>query len=132
MIARFHKTRKRGSWQNTLFSLVLGMMALGLIGFLAISNWKIAANRRAIERQTADLTNQIRELEDRRGTLEAGLDAARQNDFQEEKIRDQGYKKPGEEVIAVLQSKSQEEQQAQEQTDSFWSKIWQTISGGKD
>lgn len=99
-----------------------------MIGFLAVSNWKIAANRRAQEAQINELKIQIQVLEERKEALKAGLDASLQNDFQEEKIREQGYKKPGEEVIAVLQDGAAGSAQSdQAASDGLWTTIWKKI-----
>lgn len=76
-----------------------------------------------------ELHEQIQILEERRKVLQAGLNAAQGDDFQEEKLRDQGYKKPGEEVIAVLQNESAGATNQNEASGggSFWSQLWQKL-----
>ena len=70
-------------------------------------------------------------LQERQETLKAGLSAAQGESFQEEKLRDQGYKKPGEEVIAVLQDNSSSATKQDVSGDNFWLNLWQKIKGVK-
>ena len=90
------------------------------------------------DRQIADgevkkLENQIQVLKERQQMLKAGLSAARGEDFQEEKMREQGYKKPGEEVIAVLPDLqgNATKQSGTASSDNFWLNLWQKIKGTK-
>lgn len=76
---------------------------------------------------------QVQILQERRETLKAGLKAAAGESFQEEKMREQGYKKPGEEVIAILRDKSID---ATNQTEgvsegNFWTNLWSKIKNIK-
>jgi cell division protein FtsB len=78
------------------------------------------------------LKEQIQILDERRDTLTAGLNATQGEDFEEEKMRDQGYKKPGEQVIAVLQDKaSNATNQDVAGGSNFWSNLWAKIKGEK-
>jgi hypothetical protein len=61
--------------------------------------------------------------------LKAGLNAAQGESFQEERLREQGYKKPGEEVIAVLRdaTSSDTTQTGAPAGDNFWLDLWSKI-----
>ena len=104
---------------------------MGVVAFLGVSNWHMYRDRQKIQAEINALQEQIQISEERREVLEAGLSAVQGEDFQEEKMRDQGYKKPGEEVIAVLQDKAADATKQSESgnNDSFWYQLWQKIRG---
>ncbi len=103
MAVKIPKIKKRKSWHAKFGDFILALAALAIIAFLAASNWRIWHNRQDLDAEIKDLRQQAMILEERRQALEAGLSAAQGESFQEERLREQGYKKPGEEVIAVLQ-----------------------------
>jgi len=133
MAIKIPRIKKKNSWQAKLARLVLGLALLAIVAFLAVSNWRIYNNRRALDDQVAKLREQVQVLEERRATLKAGLNAAQGESFQEEKMREQGYKKPGEEVIAVLQdaSSSATKQSEPVSGDRFWTDLWEKIKNIK-
>jgi cell division protein FtsB len=127
MVAIFKKTKKRTSWQTVLMSVMLGILFLGLMGFLLVSNWKINKKRQELNQEIRQLEKQTEILRERKKTLEAGLSQSQAEGFQEEKIRDQGYKKPGEEVIAILRDQAPAGQKQEEEPKGFWLDLWQKI-----
>lgn len=99
-----------------------------LIVFLVISNIKINKKRQEMNKEVDQLKQQVEILQERKDSLEAGLSQSQEEDFQEERLREQGYKKPGEEVIAVLQNSAlSQKQQQEEKKKSFWLNLWQKI-----
>ena len=132
MAARFRKIKKRVSIQTIFVSLVLSALALGLIAFLAISNWKINEKRKDLNAEIDAAKTQVEILQEREDFLKAGLNETEKQDFQEEKIRDQGYKKSGEEVIAVLQdNKPVQETPTQQKEPDFWLGLWDKVKNIK-
>lgn len=131
MAVKIPRTKKKKALKSRLVLVFGGMAALGVIGFLAVSNWRIYRDRQAIQAEIGELHEQIQIMEERRKVLQAGLTAAQGQDFQEEKMRDQGYKKPGEEVIAVLQDEASgaTKQNVAGSNDTFWSQLWAKIRG---
>lgn len=128
MAIRIPKMKKKNSWRGKLARLALGLAALAIIAFLGLSNWRIYKNRAEMNVKIEKLQEQIQILEERRATLKAGLDAAAGESFQEEKMREQGYKKPGEEVIAVLQdAPGGATKQSEAIADNFWVDLWSKI-----
>jgi len=128
MAVKIPRTRKKISWKSRLAWAATGTAILAVIAFLAVSNWRIYKNRQAMADEIGKLQEQIQILEERRETLKAGLSASQGEDFQEEKMREQGYKKPGEEVIAVLQDKaSNATNQDGSGSGSFWTDLWEKI-----
>lgn len=126
---RIPKIKKKNSWQAKLARLGLALAALAIIAFLALSNLRIYSDRQETAKQVQELQKQIQILEERRETLKAGLNAAQGESFQEERMREQGYKKPGEEVIAVLQDGAGDATTQSEAAlgGGFWTDLWTKI-----
>ncbi|MCU0653365.1 MAG: septum formation initiator family protein [Candidatus Pacebacteria bacterium] len=132
MAIKIPRLKKKNTWRSKLVSAALGLAALAIIAFLAVCNWRIYNNRHEMEAQIEKLQEQVQVLEERRATLQAGLNAAQGDSFQEEKMREQGYKRPGEEVIAVLQdSQANATKQEGQNGDNFWLNLWENIKGLK-
>ena len=134
MAVKIPKIKKRKSWRAKFGDFILALAALAIIAFLAASNWRIWHNRQDLDAEIKDLRQQAMILEERRQALEAGLSAAQGESFQEERMREQGYKKPGEEVIAVLQdgqTSATNQEDSISGTDSFWADLWKKIKGIK-
>ena len=131
MAVKIPRAKKKKTLKSRLVLVFGGMAALGVVVFLAVSNWRIYQDRRVIQANIEELHEQIQIMEERRTVLQAGLAATQGEDFQEEKMRDQGYKKPGEEVIAVLQDESSNATNQSEAGagDSFWTQLWKKLRG---
>ena len=131
MAIKIPRTKKKNSWKAKLASAAIGLLALAIMAFLADSNWRIYKNRRDMTDEIKKAQEELQILQERQETLKAGLSAAQGESFQEEKLRDQGYKKPGEEVIAVLQDNSSSATKQDVSGDNFWLNLWQKIKGVK-
>ena len=132
MAVKIPRVKKKRSLKSKLVAAAAGAAALGAVAFLGFSNWRIYSDRQKMQAQVDTLLEQIQILEERRQVLQAGLNAAQGEDFQEEKMRDQGYKKPGEEVIAVLQDKPADAAgQDAVESGGFWQDLWEKISNIK-
>jgi len=70
-----------------------------------------------------DLQKELQALEDRNAKLKAGISEAGTETFWEEKIREQGYKKPGEEAIVVLPPEENQATTSVPPEKNFWEKI---------
>ena len=127
MVARFPKNKKRGAWQQVAVTVLLGIPVLALIAFLGVSDLRIYKNRGDADARVMKLKQQIQTLQDQSAALKDGLDQANQDNFQESKLRDQGYKKPGEEVWAVVGKNDQTKEGAAANTGNFWTDIWNKI-----
>lgn len=127
MVASFRKNKKRGVWQQLALTVLLGIPVCALAAFLAASDWRIYKNRSDADAQVLKLKQQIETLQEQGAALRDGLDQATQDNFREEKLRDQGYKKPGEEVWAVVGKKDETKDAAAAKTNSFWSNLWNKI-----
>lgn len=133
MAVKIPRIKKKKSFKSRVAWFFFAAGIFCAIIFLAVSNWRIYGNRKEVAADIEKLQEQIQILEERRQTLEAGLNAARGESFQEEKMREQGYKKPGEEVIAVLQDKapSATKQDGTGVSGNFWLDLIEKIKGIK-
>lgn len=104
---------------SIVFYLILGVVAIGLISFLVISNWRVNQKREELKTRAEELQKEIQFLEERKKHLEAGVIEVSQEEYLEEKIREQGYEKPGEQAI-VIKKEQEEEEKKPENEPGFW------------
>lgn len=72
-----------------------------------------------------ELQQDIRLLEEEKEKFESGLLQTEDAAYWEGKIREQGYKKPGEEAVVVLPPEEAEEKEMEAK--SFWQRIKETL-----
>ncbi len=130
MIAKNKKTKKDSNFQTIFFSLLIGIFLLGSVGFLIISNFKINQKRGELTNKIESLKKEVQALEKNR-QLQAGISQTESESYWEEKAREQGYKKPGEEAVVVLPPE-EKSQSSNEKEKSFFEKILEKIGFGRD
>ena len=127
MVAKNKKFKKKSSAQSVFFYVLLGLLALIIIGFLAVSNVKISNKRKEMLAQISYLENEIKTLSEKKEKLEAGISEQGTEDFMEKEAREKlGLKKSGEEVVVVMPSETNQDEKTQEQK-SFWQKLLETL-----
>lgn len=72
--------------------------------------------------QAEELQKEIDELAKRNEELKNGISQTGKDEYWEEKLYEQGYKKPGEEVVVVLPPK-EGEKGGEAEKKSFWQKF---------
>lgn len=103
MITKFQKIKKRGGYTVLLGKVGLVCLVLIIIGFLAISNFRINQKRRAVNFRAENLKKEIQILELKNQELKAGIFQTITEDFLEREARERFHlKKPGEEVVVIL------------------------------
>jgi len=111
-----------------LASIFIGILTLGLIGFLVVSNWRINERKSELMSRIESLKEEIQTLEEEKAKLLAGIDMSQSEENKEKVAKDQlGLKKPGEEVVSIKQEQNEEEVK-QEEKKSFWQKIWEKLN----
>lgn len=125
MIAKFQKSKK-DSWQTIFFSVLIGILVLGIISFLVVSNLKINQRRTELIERIELLRKEIQALDEKNERLRAGIIQTQDESYWEEKVREQGYKKPGEEAVVVLPPEGYKEEPNEKQK-SFWEKILEKL-----
>ena len=106
-----------------VFSIVLLGAMFAMVGFLVVSNWKISNKRADLRIRIIELQQEIQNLEKEKQGLQAGIQQVSEDEYVEEKIRNQGYKKPGEEVIVVKDAESAGTQKLSEEPQGILDRI---------
>ncbi len=115
------KNKKRGSHQTIFLAVLIGLLLFSAVGFLIFSNLRIAQKRAELSTKIENLEGEIQTLKLRKAQLEAGISQTETNDYWEGKVREQGYKKSGEEQIVIVPQGEGEIQEKQEK--NFWQKF---------
>ena len=111
---------------NFVFSVFIAFLFLAVAGFLVFSNLKISRERTEKLKTIEELQEEIRALEEKNANLKAGLIQTESDIYWEEKAREQGYKKPGEEAVVVLPPEEEAAQGTQEEK-SLWQEFLDKI-----
>lgn len=132
MVVHKRRFRKRkGSFSSAFLNIFLGALALVIIGFLVEANFKINRKRNQLQEQFNSLQEKVQELEVQKAEYEQGILRAQTNEFWEEKLVEQGYKKPGEGVFVIVPPEESQQEQV-EQEKSFWQKLLQKLEFLRD
>jgi len=113
--------KKKNDTQSMVFPIILGLLFVAMVSFLVISDLRINQKRGEMLNTIDELQQEIDTLESQKEELESGLIDTEDATYWEGKLREQGYKKPGEEAVVVLPSEETEETQTPEK--SFWQRI---------
>ncbi len=120
MIAKIKKQKRVRKIPSLAIALIL---LLGAFGLLIFSNWKISQKRSLLKGQIDVLKKEIQAAESRRLKLEAGILDTEKESYWEAKIREQGYKKEGEEQLVILPPNESEKNITTEK--NFWQQFLQ-------
>jgi hypothetical protein len=120
------KRKKENKLQEAVFPVILGVIFVGIVSFLVISDLRINQKRSEMLETIKGLEEEIEFLETEKETLESGLIQTEDTTYWEEKLRDQGYKKPGEEAVVVLPAEEGAGEK-ESQDKSFWDKVKETL-----
>jgi cell division protein FtsB len=126
MIAKNKKFKKESKFQTLFFSIFLSVLFFGAIGFLVVSNYRINQKRSEMLDKIDSLKKEIQDLEQQNQNLQAGISQATSTTYQEEKMREQGYQKPGEQNVVVLPPEKKPETSA-EKPKNWWERFLEKI-----
>lgn len=126
MLPRFRKLKKNSNFQNVLFAVIVVIFLMGTVGFLVISNWRINQKRADLSNQIKELEKEIQEFEEKNQELKAGIIQTGDETYWEGKLREQGYKKPGEEAVVVLPAEENNATSAEKEK-SLWESFLEKI-----
>jgi len=126
MISKSRRYNKPGVHQTIFFSIFLGLLFLVAVCFLVFSNWKISQRRAEFRVQIEAFKKGIQVLEEKNAQLRAGISQTGKESYWEEKIRQERYKKPGEEQVVVLPPEKNKETKT-ETGKSFWQRFLEKI-----
>ena len=127
MIAKNKKIKKDNRTQDIFFSVFLAVLLSGAIGSLIFSNYRINAERAGKLEKIEALKKEIKALEEQNESLQTGISRATSTAYQEEKIREQGYQRPGEQNVVVVPPDKKPEAPAEEQK-NWWERFLAKIN----
>ena len=125
MVTKARKN-KRETFRTIIFSIFLGFLTLGFIAFFVISDFRISQKRKNLQGQIEKLQQEIQLTEEKKAKLEAGISQIQKDAYWEEKVRERGYKKPGEEQVVVLPPEGAKNEPTKE-LKTFWQKIFNVL-----
>lgn len=111
MITKFRKNKKTKT-NSIFFSIILFLIIFATVSFLIISNVRISQKRGELSLRIDTLKQEIQDLETEKQRLQAGIRETEEKEYLEKKIRDQGYKKSGEQVVVVKKQEQKNNDQA--------------------
>jgi len=118
---------ERSSNKDKFAFIILGILFFAVIGFLALSNFRINKKKIELQSQADSLKKEIQILEEKKEQLRTGILEGESETFLEKEARDRlGLKKPGEEVVTVLPPKETAEQKTQENK-SLWQRVLEKL-----
>lgn len=94
--------RKKFLRQNKIFQFFFLILILVFIGFLIVSNLKIGQRREELREELQILKEKIISLEEEKSRLEAGISQTEKETYWEEKMRQEGYTRKGENPVVIL------------------------------
>lgn len=84
-----------------LFNIALSVFLIILTGILLVSNLRLVLRMRDVTQREDALRSRLEDLEQEKSSLERGMNENETDQYWEERIRAQGYKKPGETVVVI-------------------------------
>ena len=91
-----------------------------------ISDWRITQKREELLNRIESLRKEAQQLEEKNQQLQAGISQTENDVYWEEKVREQGYIKSGEEAVVVLPPEENAQATAEKQK-SFWENILEKL-----
>lgn len=122
------KKRLRERKERKAFSFLLTFSFLILAGILVFSNIKIKREIRELRRRKKGLALKLERLREEKKDLQKGLSENEGSLYWERKVRQQGYKKEGEEVVVVKRPEEEKiVSREKEKAESFWERFLREV-----
>jgi len=99
------KIKKMDSKEERIPQILFPIFTIALIGLLLISNLKINPKRAKLTEEIESLKKELEILEEKNQKLKTGLSQTEKESYWEEKIRQEGYMKEGENPVVILPPK---------------------------
>ena len=101
MITNLRKSKKK-SWPSIFSLIFLVFLAIGVIGFLVFTNWKINQRRAELQQRIEVLKREIQISKEKITSLRAGISQTESEDYQINELYKQGYFEEGAIPVVVL------------------------------
>ena len=100
MISKFKKREKTNFSETIFFSILIGILISGIVGFLIFQNIKINQKRAELNSQIEILRKELQELEAKDKLLKAGISQEGDDEYIEKIAREElNYQKEGETTV---------------------------------
>jgi len=127
LMVKSRKKRIKERKETRTFYFVLTLSLLILAGILAFSNYKIKRETAELAEEKESLAKRVEELKKKKEDLEKGLSESERSIYWEERIREQGYKKPGENVVVIKKPDDQGPSSATKEKTRDFKGFWQNL-----
>lgn len=128
MITKRKKQKKSRLNEDLIFQVITIFLAVFFIWYLAVSNYRIVKKRAELTERIEGLIGEVQMLEQEKQRLEAGISQTQKDVYWEERIREQGYVKEGENQVVVLKPEEAEKQETDSEQ-SFSKELFEIIKG---
>lgn len=126
MITKTKIQKKKKSKKDIVFQTFFLILTLFFIGFLAFSSFKINKKRAELTEKIKSLKEEIEFLEKEKEQFEAGISQTEKESYWEERVREQGYVKEGENPVVIIPLTGAQEEEL-EKTQSFSQRLLEKI-----
>lgn len=123
MLAKSKRKKKFG--EERFFQIFFFIFCLAFVSFLIISNLRIDRKRKELTEQVKLLKEEIQILEEKKEKLKTGISQTEKESYWEERIREQGYVREGEEAVVIKRVGESEEKEIEQK--NIWQKFWDEI-----
>lgn len=121
MIAKKKKSKK--SQQSPFFPILFIFLISAFISLLVFYNFKINQRRTKLLSEIRELEKEIQNLEEKNAQLKAGISQVGKESYWEERVREQGFVREGENQVVVLPPESNLEKEQEFQKEGIWKEI---------
>ncbi len=128
MIAKRKKQKKSRLNEDLIFQIITIFLAVFFIWYLAVSNYRITKKRAELTERIEGLIEEVQMLDQEKQRLEAGISQTQKDVYWEERIREQGYVKEGENQVVILKPEEVEKQEIDSEQ-SFSKELFEIIKG---
>ncbi len=125
MIKKTKDKKRKKSKEDIVFQVIFLILTLFFVGYLAFSSFKIGKKRTELTEKINSLKKEIDFLELEKERLEAGISQTEKESYWEERAREQGFVREGENPVVVVPPEGGQEEV--EETQSFSEKILNKI-----
>lgn len=105
--------------------VLLIVILAGFLLFLVMSGWRIYKRKALLNSRIQELEQEIQALQEKNQALKIQISETETESYWEERLRQQGYKKPGEEVAVVLPPEGELEEETEKQ--GLWQRLLQKV-----
>lgn len=125
MIKKTKDKKRKKLKEDIVFQVIFLILTLFFVGYLAFSSFKIGKKRTELTEKINSLKKEIDFLELEKERLEAGISQTEKESYWEERVREQGFVREGENPVVIVPPEGSKEEV--EETQSFSEKILNKI-----